>query len=147
MKFIKLIFLGFLNLNLGCATVPGYYIENSNLPVAESRIAITTVIGKPRLISLNGRELTSAYHDRNFEPIEIEKKTKVRFYTKVVVLGPRRPYEINVAVVKEMYDPQTQSFVAVGIDEGLTQTKALEIKKALNKSLENYRTLDGDNPF
>lgn len=133
---------------LGCATTaPAYYIENSNLPVAESRIAITSVIGKPRLISLNGRELTSIYHDRKFEPLDLEKKTKVRFYTKAIILGHRRPYEISVEVVKEIFDPQTQAFVAVGMDEGLTQIKALEIKKALNKGLDNYRTLDGDNPF
>jgi len=64
-----------------------------------------------------------------------------------VILGPRRPYEVSVEVIKEVFEPQTQSFVAVGMDEGLTQIKAQEIKKALNKGLDSYRKLDGDNPF
>jgi len=147
MKKIGWLFFTSLLLMLGCATEPAFYIENSNLPVAESRIAITSVIGKPRLISLNGRELTSVYHDRKFEPLDLEKKFKVRFYTKVIILGPRRPYEISVEVIKEVFEPQTQSFVAIGMDEGLTQMKAQEIKKALNKGLDSYRKLDGDNPF
>jgi len=146
MKLARLVWIYCVFL-ISCATEPAYYIENSNLPVAESRIAVTTVIGKPRIISLNGRELTSVFHDRKFEPLDLDKKLKVRFYTKVVILGPRRPYEVSVEVIKEVFEPQTQAFVAVGMDEGLTQIKAQEIKKALNKGLDSYRKLDGDNPF
>lgn len=131
---------------LGCVT-PGYYIQNSNLPIPESRVAITAVIGKPRVISLNGRELSSVYHDAKFEPLEESKNIKRRYYTKVIILGPRRPYEISIQVVKEALDPKTMNFVDLGLDDSLSKRRAIEIKRALNKSLESYQTVDGDSPF
>ncbi len=131
---------------LGCVS-NGYFIQNSILPVPETRKMVTAVIGKPRIVSLNGRELTSFYHDRKFDIVEDSKKIKTRYYTKVVILGPRRPYEISVQVVNERLDPETQTFVDMGLDEPLSQLKAVEIKKALNKGLENYQKLDGEIPF
>lgn len=145
--FLKasLVFLVFGVLS-GCAT-NAYYIENSTLPVADSRKVITAVIGKPRILSLNGRELSSVYHDKKFEPIDETKKIKSRYYTKVVILGPRRPYEISVEVIREVLEPETATFVAVGLDEALSRQKAVEIKRGLNKGLETLQTVDGDNPF
>ncbi len=127
--------------------MPGYYIENSNLPVPQTRISITTVIGKPRLVSINGRELTSLYHDQSFEPLDEEKKHKDRYSTKTIILGARRPYEISVQVIREKFDPQTQTYVDLGVDETLSQQRALQIKKYLNKSLDEYQKVDGENPF
>lgn len=127
--------------------MPGYYIENSNLPVPQTRISITTVIGKPRFVSLNGRELTSLYHDQSFEPLDEEKKHKDRYLTKTIILGARRPYEISVQVIREKFDPQTQTYVDLGVDETLSQQRALQIKKYLNKSLDDYQKVDGENPF
>ena len=75
----------------GCQTT-AFYIEDSNLPVPETRKVIASIIGKPRVISLNGRELMSSFHDRKFEDLDETKKIKARYYTKVVILGPRRPY-------------------------------------------------------
>lgn len=141
--FIAFLFLLFLS---GCTTT-AYYIEDSNLPVPETRKVITAIIGKPRIISLNGRELSSAYHDRKFEDLDEGKKIKVRYHTKVVILGPRRPYEISVQVTKEGLDLETMSFVDLGIDEGLTQRRALEIKRALNKSLDTYQAVDAEQVF
>ena len=62
-KFL-LLFLSFYILS--CQT-PGYFITDSILVIPESRKAITAVIGKPRLVSLNGRELVSEYHDVKFK--------------------------------------------------------------------------------
>lgn len=138
--FIFLIFLS------GCTTT-AFYIEDSNLPVPETRKVITAIIGKPRIISLNGRELSSSYHDRKFEDLDETKKIKARYFTKVVILGPRRPYEISVQVTKEVLDLQTMTFVDLGIDEGLTQKRALELKRALNKSLDTYQAVDAEEIF
>ncbi len=130
----------------GCV-MPGYYIENSNLPVPQTRVSITTVIGKPRFVSLNGRELTSLYHDQSFEPLNEDKKHKDRYTTKTIILGARRPYEVSVQVIREKFDPQTQAYVDLGVDETLSQQRALQIKKYLNKGLEDYQKVDGENPF
>ena len=130
----------------GCTTT-AFYIEESNLPVPETRKVITAIIGKPRIISLNGRELSSTYHNRKFEDLDETKKIKARYYTKVVILGPRRPYEISVQVTKEALDLETMSFVDLGIDESLTQKRALELKRALNKSLDTYQAIDAEEVF
>ncbi|MES2802527.1 MAG: hypothetical protein V4654_08560 [Bdellovibrionota bacterium] len=137
------LFLMFLS---GCTTT-AYYIEDSTLPVAETRKVITAIIGKPRVISLNGRELSSIYHNRKFEDLDEGKKIKARYYTKVVILGPRRPYEISVQVSKEALDLETMTFVDLGIDESLTQKRALDIKRALNKSLDTYQAIDAEEIF
>lgn len=130
----------------GCQTT-AFYIEDSNLPVPETRKVIASIIGKPRVISLNGRELMSSFHDRKFEDLDETKKIKARYYTKVVILGPRRPYEISVQVTKEVLDLETMTFVEVGIDESLTQKRAIEIKRALNKSLDTYQAVDAEEVF
>lgn len=138
--FLLLIFL------TACQTT-GYYIEDSTLPVPETRKVITAIIGKPRIISLNGRELSSTYHDKKFEDLDETKKIKARYYTKVVILGPRRPYEISVQVTREVLDLETMTFVDQGIDESLTAKRALEIKRALNKSLDTYQAIDAEEVF
>lgn len=144
MKYLStFIFLIFLQ---GCTTT-ALYIEGSNLPVPETRKVIAAIIGKPRIISLNGRELTSSYHNRKFDDLDETKKIKARYYTKVVILGPRRPYEISIQVTKEILDPETMTFVDMGIDESLTQKRGLEIKRALNKSLDTYQAIDADQVF
>lgn len=136
----------FIFCTLGCTTT-AYYIEGSNLPVPETRKVITALIGKPRIISLNGRELTSVYHNRAFEPLDETKGSKIRYYTKVTILGPRRPYEVSVQVIREAFDIETRSFVDIGIDEGLTKRKAIELKRSLNESLETYQTIDAEEVF
>ncbi len=138
--FLLLIFLS------GCQTT-AFYIEDSNLPVPETRKVVAAIIGKPRIISLNGRELTSTFHDRKFEDLDETKKIKARYYTKVVILGPRRPYEISIQVTKEVLDLETMTFVDQGIDEGLTMKRAIEIKRALNKSLDTYQAVDAEEVF
>ncbi len=144
MKYLSaFLFLIFLS---GCTTT-ALYIEDSNLPVPETRKVITSIIGKPRIISLNGRELSSSYHNRKFEDLDETKKIKGRYYTKVVILGPRRPYEISVQVTKEALDLETMTFVDMGIDESLTQKRGLEIKRALNKSLDTYQAVDAEEVF
>ncbi|MCM2354696.1 MAG: hypothetical protein NDI63_13845 [Pseudobdellovibrio sp.] len=144
MKYLSaLLLLIFLS---GCQTT-AFYIEDSTLPVPETRKVVAAIIGKPRIISLNGRELTSSFHDRKFEDLDETKRIKARYYTKVVILGPRRPYEISVQVTKEVLDLETMTFVDQGIDESLTMKRAIEIKRALNKSLDTYQAVDAEEVF
>ena len=144
--FKKIIFLLFYFFALGCQT-QGYFISDSNLQIPESRKAITAVIGKPRYVSLNGRELVSEYLDNQFKTVESDQKVPVRFFTSVVILGARRPYEINVQVIRQSFETETKTYVNTGLDEGLSQKRAKLIKKAHNYSLEKQQKFDGDNPF
>lgn len=132
---------------LGCQTTPGYYISDSTLVIPETRKAVTAVIGKPQMVSLNGRELISEYHDSKFKNIDPEQLPKFRYVTKVIILGARRPYEINIQVIRQDYEPETKAYIDTALDEGLTEKRAKDIRKALNYSLEKQQRFDGDNPF
>lgn len=147
MKFAVLPFYFLLLFGaLSCQT-PGYYISDSTLVIPETRKAVTAVIGKPQLVSLNGRELISEYHDSKFKMIGLEERPNVRYVTKVIILGARRPYEINIQVIQQVFEPETRTYMDTELDEGLTEKRAKEIKKALNYSLEKQQRFDGDNPF
>lgn len=142
----KLFLAVFLIFIVSCTT-PGYVIDNNVLPIAENRKIINAVIGKPRLVSINGRELFSIYHNRKFEGLSEEKKVPTRYYTKVVILGQRRPYEIVVQVRQEDYEAETETFVDMGLDDSLTAKRGNDIRRLLSIGLTRQQTLDGENPF
>lgn len=138
--------LFFLNL-LSCQTPKGYFITEMPLQVPDVRIAVNAVIGKPRLVSENGRELYSEYHDAKFQPVDTITIDQPRYYTKVGILGPRRPYDIQVEVFHEIYDLERKKIVIEGVDDNLSRQRAIKIKKALNISLEKDRGIDVTKPF
>ncbi len=143
---IKIFFIFICFIYVSCQT-PGYFITDSNLIISESRKAITAVIGKPRFVSMNGRELVSEYHDAKFKTIDTDEKPNLRYYTSVTILGARRPYEINIQVIRQNFEKETGVYVNTGLDESLSEKRAKEIKKAHNYSLEKQQKFDGDNPF
>ena len=146
MKFNKSLLLASMSIFLGCQT-PGYFIPDTELQLPDIRKAVNAVIGKPRYVSTNGRELISEFHDGKFQPYDESGKNKIRYQTKVIILGPRRPYEINILVSQEQFENQTKAYVLRGIDEGLSRQRAIIIKKALNLSLDKQSGFDGDKPF
>lgn len=131
---------------LGCET-PGLVIEESNYSAKQHRIAITAALGQIRSISENGRVLLSYYHDRSFKGFEVTAKTKERLYTKVSVLGNRRPYNISVEVHVEQRDLETNKFIDIGLDESLGRRRALAIKEMLNQSRGDSSMFDEEVPF
>ncbi len=143
---LKIIFLSMLFTFLGCQT-SGVIIAESNKSVSDHRRAIVAALGEPKTISQNGREMTTHYHDRNFKYLEITPTTKRRLYTKAIVLGARRPYDISVEVRIEERDPETNAFQDIGPDEDLSLARALAIKEVLNQSRDRLQTIDGSNPF
>ncbi len=146
MKLSHLFLFAAVFLFLGCQT-PGYFISDSPLQLPEIRKAVNAIIGKPRFVSTNGREMVSEFHNNKFEPYDETAKNKVRYQTKVTILGPRRPYDINIIVYREQFENQTNAYVVRDIDEGLSRQRAIVIKKALNLSLDKQSGFDGDKPF
>ena len=117
------------------------------MPVSDTRKHVTALFGKPRALSPNGRELFSSYHNRKFELLEDSTNVGERFYTKVTILGPRRPYEIQVQVVQELYELESDEFVNVGVDEDLSFRRAAVLQKSIKEALTSSSILDGDIPF
>lgn len=132
--------------SVGCQTA-GYVIENSNFSIKQHRISIINTLGTPRNISENGRVIITPYHDRKFKNIDVTSKTKERLYTKVSVLGVRRPFTVSVEVRVERRDPETKKFQDVGLDDRLARKKAIEIKNSLHQSPEETGLFDEEHPF
>lgn len=121
--------------------------EESNYSVKQHRVAVAQVLRLIASVSINGREITSAYHDRSFKYFEVTPQTKERLYTKVIILGSRRPYRFSVEVHIEQRDPDSRRFVDIGLDEGLARKQAYSIKKVLSQSPEGGGVFDEQDPF
>lgn len=128
-----------------CATrEQGVTLTDTPLNMSETRKAVITVIGKPREISENGREVVSQYYDTyglDFDPI----KGRERLYTHVLILNDRRPYDVRVIVVVE--EKRGTKFVAIGYDKARSQKTADRIKRALHESRDNRNIIDDFKPF
>ncbi len=141
--------LGLLVLIFGlsaCKTKPlaGVLLTETPSNMSLSRQVITTVIGKPREISENGRELFSEYYDSNgldFNP----GRSRERFYTHILILGDRRPYDIRVIVPIE--EKIGSKYVEVGDDKERAKKVAEKIKKALHESRDNRNLIDDFKPY
>lgn len=131
---------------LGCRT-PGLVIEESDYSVKQHRVAVTAALGQVRGVSQNGRTMISYYHDRSFKGFEVTAKTQERLYTKVSVLGSRRPYVVSVEVHIEQKDPETNKFIDIGLEENLGRKRALAIKSMLNQSRDQSGVFDEEVPF
>ena len=142
----RLVFLSLFFL-LSCQSDP-YTITESNLSVKDHRKAVVAAIGEVKSVSQNGREIYSPYHNRNFKVLDEPNNTKTRYYTKVVVLGARRPYDLSIEVRKEQKDPDTKTFTDQGVDESLTRERVKAIQLMLIQSREKVvPAFDVENPF
>lgn len=130
----------------GCKT-PGIIIEESNFSVKQHRIAIASALGQVRSVSENGRVVMSYYHDRELKGFEVAPTMNERLYTKVTILGSRRPYRISVEVRIEQRDSETKKFHDIGLDEDLGQKRASAISDLLNQSRADGTLFDEELPF
>ena len=120
-------------------------IEGQNRSLAEIKNAILTTIGRPRVISENQREITSKYYGRNSDTDFDPNRSKERLYTKYIILGERRPYDLTVQVlVEQKIDGQ---YELIGEDEKLSLKAAKELSQKLNQSRDNRNVIDDFRPF
>ena len=107
------------------------------------RIAAKSMPLGLRNTSPNGREYFSNYFqavDRKFKPAEKEND---RSYAHVLVLGDRRPYNIQIFVHKERKSTQAVSgYEEIGLDVGLARTVRKRIIAQLNKRREELNVID-----
>ncbi len=147
----KTLFILYLFFVISSCQTPGYYLIEQPQQIADIRKAINVVVGKTKKVSMNGREIFSHYHDDKFEPIQddlvILDDPYYRYQTKVTILGPRRPYEINVQVIVEQYENETKKFLPVGVEDGLSRQRAIFLKKTLNLSPATNSRFDQEAPF
>lgn len=143
-KFRVLIFTLYGCGLIGCTTTGVVIPENPNT-VGDIRKAFVSTFGEPRLISSNGRELFTKYHEADFIELEPDMKIKSRYYTKVIILGERRPYDISVDVIKEK--KVQNKFEIEGHVESLSAKQAERLKETLDKSRVEPKSIDDFTPF
>lgn len=136
-----------LMLLCGACQTPGFVISESYIPAKQTRVAVVTVLGPARTVSQNGREITTQYHDRNLKYIDVTAKTKERLYTKVTILGARRPFDVAVETRVEHRDPATREFVDAGLDENLSAKQGAIVQEALHQSRDKSDAIDVEIPF
>jgi len=129
----------------GCQT-SGVMLRETPLNVSETRRAVVSVIGQPRITSENGRELLSNFYDRKGHSDEKSKSLRERLYTHVTVLGDRRPYDIQIEVVVEIRD-QDGVYQVVEHDDARAEKIALDVQKALVQSRDNRNIIDDFRPY
>lgn len=135
--------LGFFLLS-GCQT--GIFINDSPAAMTDIRKAFVAVMGEPLNTSFDGKELTSQFHDKRGRPDEALKKAKSRYFTKMSILGDRRPYKIKIEVFHEVRI-SPQQYEIVGEDLDLAQSTAKKIEESLNQSLKSRNVIDDFRAF
>lgn len=142
----------FCFLTLSCALLlsscrtGGVILRETPLAVSETRRVIVSVIGDPRSVSQNGREILSKFYDRKDKAIPRMDMAKERFYTHVTVLGDRRPYDVQVEVLVESRNPDGV-FEVVGRDDDKATVIAEKLRQALNQSRDNRNVIDDFRSF
>lgn len=141
---MKLFLAFFCFVILGCSS--SAVLEDSNQSINEIRQQIKSLVGSFRSVSRNQRELVSGYFARKTDDADFDpEQSSERLWAKFVILGDRRPYDIEIRVIKEK--KTNGKYQQVGLDRGLSQKLVEELKAKLSESLENRNIIDDFRAF
>lgn len=129
---------------IACST-PGYRISDQNMSLGEIRQAVIAIIGEPRKISQNQRTFFSQYFSRKPDPKFDPSKSRERLYAQVVVLGDRRPYDVQVLVIAEKKIRST--YEQVGTDMSEARKIGKDLRTKLNQGREDRNIIDDFRAF
>lgn len=129
----------------GCRT-GGVILRETPSGISETRRVIASVTGEPRTVNKTGREMLSKYYDRAGNPIAKMEMARERRYTRITILGDRRPYDIQVEVLVESRDSDG-TFFEKDHDDAKAAVLAEKIKQTLNQSRDNRNVIDDFRSF
>lgn len=141
-RLIYMILFAFIS---GCVSPSGVRIEGETSSLNDIRAAVKSVLGDPRKISQNQREIYSPYFSPVADAKFDENKSKERAFSKVEIHGDRRPYDITIEVFIE--EKQHGKYVAVDRDVRLATRFRDEIRKKLNESRDSRNVIDDFRAF
>ncbi|UOF00350.1 hypothetical protein [Bdellovibrio reynosensis] len=142
--FVSCLFLS--TVLLSSCTTGGVILRETPLSVSETRRVIVGVIGEPRSISQNGREIVSQFYDKKNKSIEKMDMAKERFYSHLTILGDRRPYDVQVEVLVEGRN-EDGGFDLVDRDDDKAGILAERLRQALNQSRDTRNVIDDFRSF
>ncbi|MEK2643708.1 hypothetical protein [Bdellovibrio sp. BCCA] len=146
MKKVLGFFLLASTLLLSSCRTGGVIIRETPLNVSETRRAVMAVIGEPRSVSQNGREILSQFYDKKNKVIEKMDMARERYYTHVTVLGDRRPYDVQVEVLVEGRNEEG-GFDLLDRDDDRAGVIAEKIRQSLNQSRDTRNVIDDFRSF
>lgn len=144
-KLFSFLFLSSTLLLSSCRT-GGVIIRETPLGISETRKSVVSVVGQPRGVSENGREVLSQYYDKKNKNIEKMDMARERYYTQVIILGDRRPYDVQVQVMIESRN-EDGGFDLIDHDDDRAAVIADKIRRALNQSRDTRNVIDDFRSF
>lgn len=144
-KFL-FVFVLVLTALLSSCTTGGVILRETPLNVSETRKVIVTIIGEPRLVSENGRDLYSKYYDKKDREITKMNMAKERYSTQITILGDQRPYDVQVQVLVENRDGEG-GFELTDHDDERAAIISEKLKKALHQSRNGRNIIDDFRSF
>lgn len=130
---------------ISCSSVEKSQIEEQDRSLPNLRKAILAVTGPIRAISENQREYFSQYFSRvpseKFDP----ERSSERLYARFIILGDRRPYNIEIVVFIEK--KIGKKYNSVGTDKKIANDLKKELKEKLAQSQDEVNIIDEFRPF
>lgn len=133
----------------GCAilTTPRYATRMANLdfPVGQlQKIVVDNLPTGLRMTSPNGREFFSRYYVMDGQKYKPASDALDRFSAQIMVLGDRRPYDLEIAVIREQRVTRGAGFDyrVVGHDQDQAGKLAEKIHDQLTKRREDLNIID-----
>ena len=134
----------------GCASSLGnrnaVRINELDLPLAELRsLALSILPAGPRATSPNGRELLSRHFvlegSSSYRPAGDATE---RFFAQILVLGDRRPYDVEILVTREKRVLRGNQFtyIVTGHDSRLAKELERKLRSELSKRREDRNVID-----
>lgn len=136
--------------SLGCASIgrnrAAVVIKDIDWPIAEIRTVIGQIIPVGvRTMSPNGHEVLSRHFilDRQGQPIPASDAIK-RYFTHFLILGDRRPYEVEILVTQEERALRGNQFTYVvsGYEVRLAKQLEARLRSELTKRREDRNIID-----
>ena len=146
MNKFSLLFVFLVTVLLSSCRTGGVILRETPLNLSETRRAVMAVIGEPRVVSQNGREMASRYYDKKGNNIEKMDMAKERLYTHVTILGDRRPYDVQVQVLVEGRN-EDGGFDLLDRDDARAAPIAEKLRQALNQSRDSRNVIDDFRSF
>ena len=146
----RLLFFVSLLYITGCASSLGnrnaLRINSIDWPLAGLRTVISEILpGGQRAISPNGRELLSRHFVLDGKTGYKEAGDALnRYFAQILILGDRRPYDIEILVTQEkrVMKGQHYTFKVVGYDVRLAKELETKLRAELTKRREDLNIID-----
>lgn len=135
-----------------CATLttPWYAsrIDNLDIPlqILQKQVVATLPLGL-RTNSVNGREFYSKYYIPSKKGNMAAANSRNRYSAHFIILGDRRPYNIEISVIKEERDDDNSGYYETGHEERLAKELETSLRTRLTKRREELNIIDDFRAF